>query len=146
MTTLVSAVEQAIDNGYPGSIEVRKHKFALRSLGNKNRLQGDETGYFRHEHAGEDDRVFFAVKVNGPNSYEARITRIEYRGFLNSGTKKYDLLVNGAASAPNVAVSVVAKVVAFLKELNIQSAFDGSWEIAAAEIVDTFGKEMAEAA
>jgi len=62
---------------------------------NRNRLQGEETGYFRHEHAGEDDRVFFSVKVNGRNSYEAKIR----------------LLVNGAASSPNVAVSVIAKIV-----------------------------------
>jgi hypothetical protein len=146
MATLVSAVEQAMASGWPDVIKVRGHEFAIRSLGNRNRLQGDETGYFRHEHAGEDDRVFFSVKVNSPSSYEAKITRIEYRGLLNSGTKKYDLLVNGAASSPNVAVSVIAKIVLFLKGINIQSAFDGSWEIAAAEIVDTFGKEMAEAA
>jgi hypothetical protein len=141
---LVKAVDMAVKGEFPpDGVQIDGHSFYIRALSNKNRLEGNETGYFRHEHVGEDDRVFFSVKVKGSGTYEAKITRIEYRGFLNSGTKKYDLVVNGALLAVGPEAAIVVTILDFLKGLNLQSRLDGNWEVAAAKVVDAIGRRMA---
>jgi len=145
---LVKAVDMAVKGEFPPDVvQLDGHNFYIRSLANKNRLEGDETGYFRHEHIGEDDRVFFSIKVPKEprdHRYEATITRIEYRGFMNSGTKKYDLAVTGALTAiAGPGGAFAAKILAVLKNLNLQARFDGDWELAAAKVVDAIGRRMA---
>lgn len=141
---LVKAVDLAVRGEFPpDGVQIDGHGFYIRSLANKNRLEGNETGYFRHEHVGEDDRVFFSVKVIGAGKYEAKITRIEYRGPLNDGTKKYDLVVTGALSLAGPEAAIVGTILSFVKRLNLQSRLDGDWEVAAAKVVDAIGRRLA---
>lgn len=141
---LARAVDLAVRGEFPpDSVQVGEHTFFIRALSNKNLLQGDETCYFRHQHVGDDDRVFFSVKVKGKDSYEAKITRIQFRGPGNSGTKTFDVAVTGALSLTGVGATVASAIVTILKGFNIQSRLDGDWEVSAAKIVDAIGRRMA---
>src|SRR5687768_10781161 len=71
------------------SVKVDDHNFYIRPHGNRNLLTNRETSYFRHQHLGKDDRVFYSIRVKGVNSYDAKITRIQYRGPFNSGGMKF---------------------------------------------------------
>ncbi|MBX3744079.1 MAG: hypothetical protein KF833_02110 [Verrucomicrobiae bacterium] len=126
------------------SVRVGKHDFYIRPLnGNRNLLRPDETSYFRHQHFGKDDRVFYSIKLKPKKTYDARITRIQYRGPLNSGTKKLNLQVGGLLKDLGTNGQVASKVLNFLAELKLQRLIDGEWEVEAAKIVDAIGARMA---
>ncbi len=141
---LYKAVDLAVRGVFPDDgVEVNGHDFYIRSLKNKNKLKGDETGYFRHQHVGKDDRVFFSIKVKGKDDYDAKITRIQYRGPLNSGTANEDIVVTGLIASAGGVGAASATILTCLKKLNLQSKIDGDWEPAAAKIVDAIGIRMA---
>jgi len=120
------------------------HHFYIRPItSNKNLLEPGETSYFRHRHVGNDDRVFYSVNVKGKDSYDAKITRIQYRGPFNSGMKKVNIHVGGALKDTGLSGAIAAKVLSLLAGLNIQSKLDGDWEVQAAKIVDAIGQRMA---
>src|SRR5262245_30050762 len=87
-------IDKAVRGIFPNedeNVSVGKHNFFIRSLKNKNLLEPGETGYFRHQHIGQDDRVFYSVTL-GKTKGEHRsfITRIQFRGPLNKdGTKRF---------------------------------------------------------
>lgn len=126
------------------SIKLGKHDFYLRPIGNQNLLEKGETSYFRHKHIGQDNRVFYSINVKGKNSYDAKITRIQYNGPFNSGgSKNFDLLVNGALKESGPKGEIASKVLNFIEDLNLQSKIDGDWEVEATKIVDAIGKRKA---
>ncbi len=145
--SLHRAIELAAKGIFPeDDVKVDGHEFYIRSLlDTKNgKLEDGETGYFRHVHIGKDDRVFFSIKTETDGKYEAKLKRIQYRGWGNKGTSKVDIVVTGLlakAGGYGAAAAVVLKV---LKEFNFQSAIDGDWELAAAKIVDAIGIQLAE--
>ncbi len=140
------AIKQAAKGVFPeDDIRVNGHDFYIRSLlDTKNSKLGEgETGYFRHVHIGKDDRVFFSVKTETDGKYEAKLKRIQYRGWGNKGTSKEDIIVTGLlakAGGWGVATAAALKV---LKEFNFQSVIDGDWEIEAAKIIDAIGMQLA---
>jgi hypothetical protein len=138
------SLEQALDLVVKGekpdedsqNVKLGKHKFYIRPLdGNRNLLKDGETSYFRHQHVGKDDRVFFAVKVKGKGSYDAKITRIEYRGLAQNPLIKAGMTAVDAAIGAGGMLQSNAGVV--------QKWRDGDWEKEAAKIVDAIGKRMA---
>ncbi len=137
---IVRGIEPNADNQ---GVIINDHHFYLRPHGNKNLLEKGETSYFRHRHVGKDDRVFYSVTVKGKDSYDAKITRIQYRGPFNSGMKKLNMHVGGALKELGTKGAIAAKILSFLADLNIQSKLDGDWEVEAAIIVDAIGKRMA---
>ncbi len=140
------AIKQAAKGVFPeDDVRVNGHDFYIRSLvDTKNsKLEEGETGYFRHVHIGKDDRVFFSVKTETDGKYEAKLKRIQYRGWGNKGTSKGDIIVTGLlakAGGWGVAAAAALKV---LKEFNFQSVIDGDWEIEAAKIIDAIGMQLA---
>ncbi len=140
--SLNKAVNQAIAGEFPKSTKLHGHDFVLRSLKNKKKLKPGETGYFRHEHIGKDDRVFFSIKVRRKNSYTAKITRIEYRGVLNTRPTVFGVDVTRAASL-HPQGAAMARILQSLRKLHPQKILDGNWEPEAAVIVDTIGRRMA---
>jgi hypothetical protein len=159
-------IDKAVRGIFPDedeSVVVDGHHFFIRSVKNKNLLKGDETGYFRHQHVGQDDRVFYTVKL-GKKKGEHRsfISRIEFRGPLNKdGTKRFGIEVTGAlgiaggifggilggpegAAAGKKAGEIAAKIIRFLQDLNLQAVLDGNWPVAAAKCVDAIGRRMAQ--
>ena len=154
-TTLTKAVDKAV-RGIHGdedtnSVTLNGHDFYIRGQQPHELIKPGETGYFRHQHLGKDDRVFYAVtninKVNG--TYSAKITRIQLRGPLNSGTRKLGpkgLEVAGYLEAAGVpGAGIAKKVLSFLKDFNLQNRIDGNWTPEAAKIVDAIGARMARA-
>src|SRR4051794_25097713 len=90
MTPLDDAIRDAVKGKFPpGTSEIDGHEFYIRSVQNKNLLKAGEMSYFRHEHAGKDDRVFYAIGGPGPvtkKKYTAALTRIQFRGpFVKNG-------------------------------------------------------------
>jgi hypothetical protein len=110
---------------------------------NRNLLKDGETGYFRHRHAGKDDRVFYSISVNDKNDYSAKITRIQYRGPLNAGIKKYGVEVAGALKETGAQGAILGFLLERVSKLNLQAKLDGNWELQAAKIVDAIGRRMA---
>ncbi len=145
---LDKAVDMAVRGIFPeGNTKVGKHIFRIRSLKNKNRLEKGETGYFRHVIRGKDNRVFFAIKVNGNGAHSAKITRIQYRGlFGGNGFTVFGVNVTDAAEqSGEPRAVVVAKLVKITKKIakKIQKALVGKFEPQAAIIVDAIGRRMA---
>ena len=86
MIKLAEAVELAVNGANAPDTNVDGHTFSIRSVRNKNLLDGDETSYFRHVHSGKDDRVFYSVQLQSDKKYAAKITRIQFRGpFVKNG-------------------------------------------------------------
>ncbi|MBY6151975.1 hypothetical protein KUV47_02020 [Vannielia litorea] len=151
MTKLTKAIDIAVKGGFPTSgSKIDGHSFFIRSVKNDNRTKGDETSYFRHEHIGKDDRVFYAIKLgNKKGEYTAKITRIQFRGpLVKNGFKDIEnggIDVTTAAKALGAAWTqnwpLLAKLVS---ELNAQLILDGNWLPAAAKVVDMIGARMAE--
>jgi len=147
---LSKAVDMAVRGIFPNedteNVVVDGHRFYVRSVKNKNLLKGDETGYFRHQHIGKDDRVFYTIKL-GKKKGEHRsfVSRIEFRGPLNKdGTKKFGIDVTDALGAVGPKGKIAAEIIKFLQNLNLGGMIDGNWPVAAAKIVDAIGRRMAQ--
>ncbi len=156
-TPLNQAIKIAVNGGFPeDSSKIDGHEFFIRSVKNKNLCKSGETSYFRHEHAGKDDRVFYAIGGPGPVSkkpYTAALTRIQVRGpFVKNGfrdigdrgisvTDAVTILALGAglSSVPATWIPFVIAVT----ELDAQGFLDGNWVPAAAKVADKIGARMA---
>ena len=155
MTPLKDAIEMAVKGEFPpGASEIDGHDFYIRSVKNKNLLKEDETSYFRHEHIGKDDRVFYSIKVQAPGKYTAKLTRIQFRGpfvkngFRPIGDQGIDVTdaVKILAAAGGLSTGLPASWIPFVvvvTELDVQGFLDGNWVPAAAKVADMIGKEMA---
>jgi hypothetical protein len=155
MTALNEAITMAVKGEFPpGPSEIDGHEFYIRSVKNKGLLEGDETSYFRHEHIGKDDRVFYSIKL-GPKAgaYTARITRIQFRGpFVKNGFRPLGdhgidvtdavKVLSSAAGLSGLPTSWIAFAIA-VTELDGQGFLDGNWVPAAAKVADMIGKQMA---
>lgn len=151
MTSLNDAIEIAVNGGFPEtSSAIDGHRFYIRSVRNKNRLKGNETSYFRHEHIGKDDRVFYEIDLgNQKGQYTARMTRIEFRGpFVQNGFREIE---NGGIDVTTAAAVLGAtweqdwrELFELVQKLNVQFILDGNWLPAAAKVIDRIGKRMAE--
>src|SRR5690606_16896446 len=84
--TLDETIDQIIkpSKESPPKSSLQGHEFQLRSHRFRGKpLGGDETSYFRHLHAGKDDRIFYRITLGDQKgTYEAEITRIQWRGPL----------------------------------------------------------------
>jgi hypothetical protein len=156
MTQLNEAIRIAVRGEFPESgSAIDGHDFYIRAITNKNLLKDGETSYFRHQHAGKDDRVFYSIKPN-PGAlipYTARLTRIQFRGpfvengFRDIGDRGIDVTdaVKVLAAAGGLTSSLPATWLAFVlvvKELDLQGFLDGDWVPAAAKVADLIGIEM----
>jgi hypothetical protein len=153
MTPLDEAIDMAVDGQFPpGASEIDGHEFYIRSINNKNLLQGDETSYFRHEHAGKDDRIFYSVSL-ARGGYSVELTRIQFRGpFVKNGFRPIgdhgiDVTdaVNVLATAGGLSLVPTSWIpfVMAVTELDAQGFLDGNWIPAAAKVADKIGKRMA---
>jgi hypothetical protein len=155
-TPLNEAIDIAVRGEFPpGASEIDGHDFYIRSVKNKNLLQGDETSYFRHEHIGKDDRVFYSVKLGAKKGdYTVKLTRIQFRGpFVKNGFRpigdrgidvtdavKVIAAAGGLSALPSSWIPFVVAVT----ELDAQGFLDGNWVPAAAKVADKIGKRMAQ--
>ena len=156
MTELSDAIKIAIKGDFPPSAsQIDGHDFYIRSIKNKNMLKDDETSYFRHEHVGTDDRVFYSIKrtPGAAIPYTAKLTRIQFRGpfvkngFRDIGDHGIDVTdaVKVLAAAGGITASLPGSWLAFallVSELDIQGFLDGNWVPAAAKVADLIGIEM----
>jgi hypothetical protein len=155
MTPLEDAIKTAVTGGFPpGASEIDGHEFYIRSVKNKNLLKRDETSYFRHEHVGKDDRVFYSIKVLAKGVYTAKLTRIQFRGpFVKNGfrpigdrgidvTDAVKVFAAAAGASSGVPASWIPLILV-IAELDAQGFLDGNWVPAAAKVADMIGKEMA---
>lgn len=155
-TPLDQAIDMAVQGEFPpGTSEIDGHEFYIRSVRNRGLLQGDETSYFRHEHVGKDDRVFYSVKLGAnKGQYEAKLTRIQFRGpfvkngFRSLGDRGIDVtdavtVLALAAGLTKVPATWIPFVIA-ITELDAQGFLDGNWVPAAAKIADKIGQRMAQ--
>lgn len=155
MTPLDQAIKLAVEGKYPPGIsELDGHEFYIRPVNNKGLLQGDETSYFRHEHIGKDDRVFYAIKFDNSGKYTAKITRIQFRGpFVKNGFRPLGAFGIDVTDAVKVLAAGLAALeggpqnwldfLAIAIELDAQGFLDGNWLPAAAKVTDMIGAEMA---
>ena len=156
MTPLKDAIDMAVQGEFPpGVSEIDGHEFYVRSVKNKGLLAKGETSYFRHEHAGKDDRVFYAVKLGKKKGeYTVKLTRIQFRGpfvkngFRPIGDRGIDVtdavkVLAAAAGLNGLPTTWVAFAIA-VTELDAQGFLDGNWVPAAAKIADMIGKRMAD--
>ncbi|PNE17560.1 hypothetical protein [Amycolatopsis sp. BJA-103] len=155
MTPLDDAIAIAVQGDFPsGASEIDGHDFYVRSVRNKGLLDEGETSYFRHEHIGKDDRVFYSIDLRDSGEYSARITRIQFRGpfvkngFRPLGDRGIDVTdaVKVLAAAGGVISNLPGAWIVFavaIAELDAQGFLDGNWMPAAAKVVDKIGKEMA---
>ncbi|ADB73619.1 hypothetical protein Gobs01_01789 [Geodermatophilus obscurus DSM 43160] len=157
MTELEDAIRLAVKEEFPPSgSAIDGHDFYIRSVRNKNRLKEGETSYFRHQHTGKDDRVFYTIESNpgGPTPYTAKLTRIEFRGpfvkngFMPLGDRGMDVTdaVNVLAASGGVASNLPATwgpFVVFVQQADLEGFLDDDWVPAAAKIADMIGDEMA---
>lgn len=156
MIKLAEAVELAVNGANAPDTNIDGHTFSIRSVRNKNLLDGDETSYFRHVHSGKDDRVFYSVQLQSDEKYAAKITRIQFRGpFVKNGfrplgdtgidvTDAVKLATAAVASAGAGWVVAIPALAAVIKDMDVQGFLDGDWVPAAAKVVDHIGKAMAE--
>jgi hypothetical protein len=154
-TPLDQAIDMAVRGQYPpGTSEIDGHEFYIRAIKNKNLLSGDETSYFRHVHAGKDDRVFYSVKLKEKGEYEVKLTRIQFRGpFVKNGFRPIGdhgidvtdavKIIAAAGGLTMLPTSWIPFVVA-ITELDAQGFLDGNWVPAAAKIADMIGQRMAQ--
>lgn len=159
MTNLDDAIDTAVKGGYPeDASSIDGHDFYIRSVKNKGELsKPNETSYFRHEHKGKDDRVFYEITLGAKRGmYTAKLTRIQFRGpFVNNGFRdigKHGIDITGAIQVLTAAASVwgspgnPANWIEFgkvIKDLDVQGFIDGNWVPAAAKVVDKIGARMA---
>jgi hypothetical protein len=156
MTALKEAIDIAVRGEFlPGVSEIDGHEFYIRSVKNKGLLQEDETSYFRHEHVGQDDRVFYSIKLgNKKGEYTAKLTRIQFRGpfvkngFRPIGDRGIDVtdavkVLAAAGGLSGLPSSWLAFAIA-ITELDGQGFLDGNWVPAAAKVADMIGKRMAQ--
>lgn len=156
MTDLNDAIKMAVKGAPPPSgSAIDGHDFYIRPIGNKNMLKDGETSYFRHQHAGKDDRVFYSIQPDPGSAfqYTAKLTRIQFRGpftengFRDIGDRGIDVTdaVKVIAAAGGITAALPASWFAFvlvLRELDIQGFLDGNWVSAAAKVADLIGIEM----
>jgi hypothetical protein len=156
MTPLNQAIDMAVRGKFPpGASELDGHDFYIRSVENRGLLRGDETSYFRHEHVGKDDRVFYSIKLGQKKGdYTAELTRVQFRGpFVKNGFRPIGdhgidvtdavavlALAGGLSGAPAAWVPFAIAVT----ELDAQGFLDGNWLPAAAKIADLIGERMAQ--
>jgi hypothetical protein len=152
---LDKAVDLAVRRTFPpDNVKVSGHDFFIRALVPSDLIQKGETGYFRHIHIGKDDRVFYSIEVldKKKGTFIGRITRIQFRGPLNSGLKKFGPTgaviagsVAGATAALPVIPEVAGAVAIILKVIpaNFQALLDGDFASAAVKIIDAIGRRMA---
>jgi hypothetical protein len=158
MTPLDEAIRIAVRGDFPpGASELDGHDFFIRSVKNKGMIQDRETSYFRHEHAGKDDRVFYSIQVGaglGTNGYTAELTRVQFRGpFVKNGFRPigdHGIDVTDAAvilaAAGGISAGLPASWIPFviaITELDAQGFLDGNWLPAAAKVADRIGAQMA---
>lgn len=149
MTDISQAIEMAVRGEYPpGGSKVDGHSFYIRSVKSKSKLKGDETSYFRHEHVGKDDRVFYSIKLGKKKGeYKAKIKRVQFRGpFVKNGFKDIGDSGIDVTDALNVLKGGLQGWTTFaeaISDLNVQGYLDGNWLPAAAKVVDMIGKRMA---
>lgn len=154
MTSLEDAIKLAVKGEFPpGVSEIDGHEFYIRAISNKNLLADGETGYFRHEHAGKDDRVFYSIEVGkGAKGYTAKLTRVQFRGpfvkngFRSIGHRGIDVTdavkVLSAAAGISAAPAGWIPFIIAITELDAQGFLDGNWLPAAAKVADMIGMEM----
>jgi hypothetical protein len=156
MTELSEAIKMAVNGEFPpSSSSIDGHDFYIRAIGNKNMLQKGETSYFRHDHVGKDDRVFYSIKPNPGAAipYTAKLTRIQFRGpfvengFRDIGDRGIDVtdavnVLKAAGGLTSLLPSAWLDFVLVVKELDIQGFLDGNWVPAAAKVADLIGIEM----
>lgn len=118
-------------------------------------LKADETSYFRHDHVGKDDRVFYSVKLGDKKGeYSVKLTRIQFRGpftkngFRDIGDTGIDVtdavkVIAAAGGLNGLPTSWIAFVRA-ITELDAQGFLDGNWVPAAAKVADKIGARMAQ--
>lgn len=152
-TPLDQAIDMAVRGEFPpGSSEIDGHEFYIRAVTNKNMLKAGETSYFRHEHVGKDDRVFYSVTLgNKKGDYKVKLTRIQFRGpfvkngFRDMGDTGIDVtdavkLIKAAGGLPGSWIDLI-KIIA---NLDAQGFLDGNWVPAAAKVADKIGARMAQ--
>ena len=150
---LKQAIDLAVRGKFPpDGVRVDGHDFFIRALVHHELIGKGETGFFRHQHLGKDDRLFYTInvldKANG--TYSAKITRVQFRGPFNSGMKKLGaagIEVAGllkASDNPKVEIfaQMLEKILKTIKDLNLQAFFDGDFVTAAAKIVDIYWSAM----
>ena len=156
MTELKEAIKLAVSGEFPpGPSSIDGHEFYIRSINNKNLLKNGETSYFRHEHIGKDDRVFYSIKPNPGAAipYTAKLTRIQFRGpfvengFRDMGDRGIDVtdavkVLAEAGGLTSLLPSEWLEFILVVKELDLQGFLDGNWVPAAAKVADLIGIEM----
>jgi len=156
MTELEDAIRLAVKEEFPPSgSAIDGHDFYIRSVRNKNRLKEGETSYFRHQHTGKDDRVFYSIQPDpgSPFRYTAKLTRIQFRGpfvkngFRDIGDRGINVTdaVNVLREAGGLTSALPSEWFEFalaVRELDIQGFLDGDWVPAAAKVADLIGIEM----
>jgi len=149
---LEKAIDLAVRGKFPDDgVRVNGHGFFVRALVGSDLLKTGETGYLRHEHIGKDDRIFYSIKVldKSKGTFTAKITRIQFRGPFNSGTKKFGptgVAIGGLLGSTGVAVTAgaaLAAISAFLKDFKLQAMFDGDFVSAAIIIINKIGARLA---
>lgn len=156
-TPLDQAIKLAVQGQFPpGASEIDGHEFYIRAIGGDSMLDPDlgETGYFRHEHVGKDDRIFFSVDlVDREPGYVAKLTRIQFRGpFVKNGFETLNgrrgiditdiVNVLAAAGGLNQLPTSWIHFIRVITDLDAQGFLDGNWIPAAAKVADMIGKEM----
>jgi hypothetical protein len=143
--------------------------FTFAQLDSKNRIAEGETSYFRHEHAGKDDRVFYSIDVPNPvraitlpsllsatwrsRCSAARCSRqIQFggpftkNGFRSIGDRGIDVtdIVNVIEKAGGLTQLPTEWIpIVAITELGAQGFLDSNWVPAAAKIVEKIEMEMA---
>jgi len=149
---LDEAIDLAVSGKFPpDDVRVNGHGFFVRALVGSDLLAEGETGYLRHTHIGKDDRIFYSIndidKSNG--TFTAKITRIQFRGPFNSGTRKFGpvgVTIGGLLGATGIGVETGAALAAiskFLEDFDLQHFFDGDFVSAAVIIINKIGRRMA---
>jgi hypothetical protein len=146
--TLSEAVEIAVQGRWADeksqSITLGGHGFYVRPVSVTGTSTGiTAEGFFRHRHRGKDDRIYYSVVAMKEQPYKAIMTRIEYRGVLNSSMVEIGVDAAGAASGGVKGAGVAKAIIEALKKLKIQRALDGNWEPQAAKVVDAIGARLA---
>ena len=151
---LDKAVDLAVRGKFPDDdVRVAGHGFFVRALVPSDLLAKGETGYLRHTHIGKDDRIFYSIQIldKSKGTFTAKMTRIQFRGPFNSGTKKFGPVgvtiggLLGASGNPIAAGAgaALAAISKFLKDFKLQSKIDGDFVTAAVTIINAIGRRMA---
>lgn len=117
------------------SITRNGHGFYVRPFSVVQSRDGlTASGFFRHRHRGKDDRIYFEVVVKKGQTYQAKITKIHFRGPLAIANKVLDLGLDVADEKGFLA--------ALKKKVNVSLLVDGNWIPEAREIVNEIARQL----